>query len=162
MTIPIKPIPEGFHTVTPYLIVKGAVQAIDFYQNAFDAKERFRMMGPDGKSVGHAEITIGDSIVMLADERPSANGSPAGSGMSRVSIALYVEDVDATFKRAMEAGAREARPVKDQFYGDRSGSLVDPFGHEWHLMTHIEDVSEDEVKRRMAEMCAQPASAPVP
>jgi len=158
MTTQVKPIPEGFHSVTPYLSVKGAAKALEFYKRAFNAKERFRMEGPGG-TVGHAEMTIGDSIVMLADAAPCANGSTQESGGSPVSIVLYLEDVDATFKRAVEAGAKETRPVKDQFYGDRSGSVTDPFGHQWHLMTHIEDVPADEIKRRMAEMFSKPQPA---
>ena len=154
MSTPVKPIPEGFHTVTPYLTVKGAVQALEFYKRAFGARERFRMMGPND-TVAHAEMTIGDSIIMLGDESPYGQSPLALKGIS-ISIVLYVEDVDASFQRAIDAGATETLPVQDKFYGDRSGSLTDPFGHHWHLMTHIEDVSEEEVKQRMAKMCAQP------
>lgn len=144
--------------MTPYLTVKGGAEALDFYKRALGAKERFRMPGPDGKSIGHAEIVIGDSIVMLADESPFGK-SPQSLNGTPVSLVLYVQDVDASFKRAVEAGATVMRPVKDQFYGDRSGSLVDPFGHQWHLMTHKEDVPPEEMKRRMAEECAKMAAA---
>jgi PhnB protein len=151
----VKPIPEGYHSVTPYLIVKGAAQAIAFYEQAFGAQELYRMPGPDGR-VGHAELRIGDSRIMLADEHPEVGAlSPGSVGGSPVTIHLYVEDVDATFARATAAGARTTRPVADQFYGDRLGILTDPFGHVWSVATHREDVSEDEMRRR-AEQHAQP------
>jgi PhnB protein len=151
MSSPVSPIPEGFHTVTPYLTVKDGAAAIDFYQRAFGAKERYRMTGPDGKSIAHAEIAIGNSIIMLADESPFGK-SPKTLGGVSVSIVLYVEDCDALFAQAVNAGAVVARELTDQFYGDRSGSVVDPSGHSWHLMTHKEDVSPEEMNRRLAEM----------
>jgi len=148
----VKPIPEGYHTVTPYLIVDGAAQAIEFYKRAFNATEFFRLDMPEGR-IGHAEIRIGDSAIMLADEFPEMGAkSPKSLGGSASSILLYVEDVDGLFKQAIAAGAKEERPVKDQFYGDRSGTLEDPFGHKWSIATHKEDVSEDEMRRRMAAM----------
>jgi PhnB protein len=144
----VKPIPDGYHTVTPYLIVKDAARAIEFYEQAFGATERMRLTDPGGR-VGHAEITIGDSAIMLADEFPEMGvRSPQALGGSPVSLALYVEDVDATADRAVAAGATVVRPVKDQFYGDRSGTFADPFGHVWTVATHKEDVSPDEMNRR--------------
>jgi len=145
-----QPIPEGYHSITPYLIVGGAAQALEFYARAFGAKERMRLASPDGK-IGHAEIEIGDSVVMLADEFPQMGArSPHAIGGSPVGICLYVTDVDAVFKQALAAGAKEVRPVQDQFYGDRSGTLLDPFGHQWTIATHIEDVPPDEIGRRFA------------
>jgi PhnB protein len=144
----VKPIPEGYHSVTPYLIVKGAAQAIAFYEKAFGAQELYRMQGPDGR-VGHAELRLGDSRIMLADEHPDVGALGPGSvGGTPVTIHLYVEDVDATVARAAAAGARITRPVADQFYGDRLGIVTDPFGHVWSIGTHVEDVSEDELRRR--------------
>jgi len=144
-----KPIPEGYHSVTPYLIIKGATEAIDFYKKAFGATELFRMPAPGGK-IGHAEIKIGDSPIMLADESPEMGyKSPQSLGGSPISIMIYVADVDTVFKQAIAAGGKEQRPVKDQFYGDRSGTLEDPFGHVWHVATHTEDVSPEEMERRM-------------
>lgn len=146
-----KPIPDGYHSVTPYLIVKDAARAIAFYEQAFGAKELFRMAEPDGR-VGHAELQIGDSRVMLADEHPEIQArGPQSSGGSPVTIHLYVEDVDATVARAVAAGAQLTRPVADQFYGDRNGGLTDPFGHTWWVATHTEDVSEEEMERRARE-----------
>jgi PhnB protein len=146
----VKPIPDGYHSVTPYLIIKGAAEAIDFYKQAFAATELFRMQQPDGK-IGHAEIKIGDSPIMLADEHPEmGHVSPKTLGGSPVSILLYVEDVDAVFKQAITAGAHEKMPVEDKFYGDRGGSLTDPFGHIWHIATHTEDVTPEEMEKRMA------------
>jgi PhnB protein len=143
--------PEGYHTVTPYLIVKGASAAMDFYKQAFDAIERMRMAGPDGK-IMHAEMEIGSSPVMLADEFPQMGAlSPQSIGGSPVFIFLRVENVDEVFQRAVDAGAVAERPVQNQFYGDRSGALRDPFGHRWTISTHIEDVSPAEMQRRMAE-----------
>jgi PhnB protein len=153
-TMAVKPIPDGYHTVTPYLTVPDGRAALDYYKTAFNATELFRMPGPDGK-IGHAEIKIGDSPVMLADECPmSGTKSPGVLGGSAVGICLYVEDVDHLFDQAVAAGGEVVRPVKDQFYGDRSGTLKDPFGHTWHLMTHKEDVSPAEMKRRMDAMMA--------
>jgi PhnB protein len=139
--------------VTPYLVVRGAAQAIEFYQGAFGAQERMRMTGPDGK-VGHAELQIGDSLVMLAEEHPDWGAlGPASMGGTPVSLLLYVQDVDAVFARALAAGAKELRPVQDQFYGDRSGFLEDPFGHRWSIASHIEDVSREEIERRFRALC---------
>lgn len=146
----VKPIPDGYHSVTPYLIVRGGTRAIDYYTKAFGATELMRLDAPGGL-LGHAEIKIGDSTVMLADENPEWGAkSPDTYGGSSVHLMIYVEDCDTVFKRAIAAGAKETRPLKDQFYGDRSGSLTDPFGHSWTIATHKEDVSEDEMKRRMA------------
>jgi len=147
----VKPIPDGYHTVTPYLICKGAAQALDFYKHAFGAKEELRMAGPDG-SVSHAEITIGDSRLMLGEEHPAMGArSPATIGGSGTGIMLYVEDVDKMFQNALKAGATQTQPVQDKFYGDRMGTLTDPFGHVWHIATHIEDVSPEEMSRRHEE-----------
>lgn len=142
----VKPIPDGYHTVTPYLVVKGAARAIEFYTKAFGAKERFRMPLPDGR-IAHAEIELGDSCVMLADEQEEFRG-PESFGGTPVTIMIYVEDVDATVKRAVDAGATLTRPVENQFYGDRAGGITDPFGHVWHVATHVEDVPPDEMERR--------------
>lgn len=145
-----KPIPEGYHTATPYLIIKDAAKAVEFYKKAFGAKEMMRMSQPDGR-IGHAEIKIGDSPIMLADEFPEMGArSPQSLGGSPVSILLYVEDVDAFAKQAVAAGTKVVRPVKDQFYGDRSGSFEDPFGHQWHIATHVEDVAPEEMHKRAA------------
>jgi PhnB protein len=152
--MPVRTVPEGYHTATPYLIVKGAANAIDFYRKAFGATELMRMASPDGK-VGHAEIKIGDSPIMLADEFPEMGArSPESFGGSPVSILLYVDDVDATARQAVAAGAREVRPVKDQFYGDRSGTFVDPFGHTWSIATHKEDLSAEQIEKRFRESVA--------
>jgi PhnB protein len=144
----VKPTPEGYRSVTPYLIVKGAALAIDFYKHAFGATEILRMADAHGR-VGHAELRIGDCVVMLADE-PNSMGyrSPRSLGGSSVSLLLYLADVDAAFQRALEAGAKSLRPLINQFYGDRSGTLEDPFGHVWTLATHVEDVSPEELQRR--------------
>ena len=147
----VNPIPEGYRRVTPYLIVDGAAAAIDFYTSVLGATERMRMGGPEGK-VGHAELEIGDSVIMLADEHPEMNArGPRSTGGTPVSLHMYVEDVDGVFERAVEAGAKALRPVEDQFYGDRLGSFEDPFGHQWSVATHVEDVSPDEMSKRMAE-----------
>ena len=158
MASKVKPIPDGYHTATPYLIVQGAAQALDFYQRAFGAHEIMRF--PHGDKIGHAEIEIGDSRIMLADEYPDMGAlSPKTIGGTAVSIMLYVEDVDAVVERAVDAGATLQRPVKDQFYGDRSGTLEDPFGHSWHVATHVEDISPEEMKKRAAAMeQSQPSS----
>ena len=149
--MPVKAIPEGYHVVTPYLIVKGALRAIEFYKKAFGASEVARFDGPDGK-IGHAEIRIGDSPVMLADEYPDMGfRSPQSLGGAGVSLMIYVEQVDDMFARALSAGAKQLRAVQDQFYGDRSGTLEDPFGHVWTLSTHIEDVPPDELRKRAQE-----------
>ncbi|MDE2234848.1 MAG: VOC family protein [Gammaproteobacteria bacterium] len=144
----VKPVPDGYHSITPYLIIDGAAAALEFYKRAFGAKEKVRM--PHGERIAHAEILIGDSHVMLADEHPQMGyRAPAAGNMPPVGILLYVKDVDAVFARAVAAGARVDRPLADQFYGDRTGSIIDPFGHRWYLATHIEDVSPQEMKRRM-------------
>lgn len=158
MTTSVKPVPEGYHNVTPYLIVDGAAGAIEFYRKAFGATELMRVAAPGGK-VGHAEIRIGDSRIMLADEFPDMGArSPKAFGGSPVNLHLYVEDVDAVARQAVAAGAKEVRPVKDQFYGDRSGAFEDPYGHLWHISTHKEDVPEDELKRRADEMMQKQGS----
>jgi PhnB protein len=145
-----KPIPEGYHSVTPYLYMKGAARAIEFYKKAFRATERMRITQPDGR-VGHAELQIGDSVIMMADEFPEMGvRSPESLGGSPVSIHLYVEDADATFQQAVAAGATVRRPIADQFYGDRLGGLTDPFGHTWRISTHIEDLSPEEIEKRAA------------
>ena len=150
MTSKPKPIPDGYHTATPYLIVNGGAQAIEFYKKAFGATELMRMPQPGGK-IGHAEIKIGDSPIMLADESPDVGArSPQSIGGSPVSIMLYVEDVDRIFSQAVAAGAKVKRPVADQFYGDRTGGVEDPFGHLWYIATHVEDVSPEEMKKRAA------------
>lgn len=150
-----KPIPEGYHTVTPYLIVNDAVGALEFYKKAFGATELMRMADPGGK-VMHAEIKIGDSPIMLADEFPEMGArSPQSFGGSPVSILLYVEDVDAMASQAVAAGAKEIRAVQDQFYGDRSGTFADPFGHQWHISTHVEDVAPEEMEKRSAAAMKQ-------
>lgn len=146
-----KAIPDGYRTVTPYITVKGAAQAIDFYERAFGAHEGVRMAGPDGKSVMHAELKIGDSMVMLSDEFPQMGSrSPQTLGGTTAAIFLYVPDVDAAFKRAVDAGAKAIMPPTDMFWGDRFGKLVDPFGHEWAMATHKEDLSPEEVQKRAA------------
>lgn len=151
-------VPDGYHSVTPYLIVKGAAGAIDFYKRAFGATELMRMPSANGK-IGHAELKIGDSAIMLADEQPERDyRSPQSLGGAGVSLMVYVDRVDDVFKQAVAAGAKELQPVKDQFYGDRSGTLKDPFGHTWTVATHIEDVPPDEMRKR-AEKFSQQASA---
>jgi len=146
----VAPIPAGYHTVTPYLIVDGAAKAIDFYKKAFDAEELFRLPMPNDK-IAHAEVKIGDSPIMLADEMENFRG-PHAHGGTPVSLMIYVKDVDRVFKQALAAGGKEQRPVADQFYGDRCGTLVDPFGHIWSVATHVEDVSPEEIDRRYAKM----------
>jgi PhnB protein len=148
----VKPIPEGYHSVTPYLIVKGAAAAIDFYKKAFNATEVLRMEGPNG-TVMHAELQIGDSRVMLADENPKIGYPALPEGIrSSVGLMIYVEDVDKTATQATAAGIKTERAVADQFYGDRSGNFIDPFGHRWTIATHVEDVTEEEMERRMTAM----------
>lgn len=146
----VKPIPEGYHSVTPYLSIKGAAAAIDYYKQVFGATELFRMPGPDGK-IGHAEIKIGNSPIMLADEFPEMEFvSPKTLGGSPVGLMIYVDDVDTMYKQAISAGAQEIKPLQNQFYGDRSGTLKDPFGHVWTVATHIEDVPPEELEQRAA------------
>jgi PhnB protein len=153
----VKPIPDGYPRAMPYLIVDGAAKALDFYKQVFEAKERMRMPTPQGK-VGHAEITIGDSVIMLADEHPQMDArAPRAFGGSPVSIMVYVPDVDATVKTAVAAGAKVTRPVENMFYGDRTGTIDDPFGHRWHIATHIEDVPPEEMERRVAAAMGQPS-----
>ena len=157
MSSSVKSVPEGYHSVTPYLIVDDAAAAIEFYKRAFAATEVMRFPAPGGK-VGHAEVEIGGSRIMLADEFPDMGArSPKSIGGTPVSLHLYVEDVDAVARQAVAAGAKERRPIKDQFYGDRTGSFEDPFGHVWHIATHKEDLSPDELKRRAGEAMKQGA-----
>lgn len=157
----VKPVPEGYHTVTPYLTVRDAAQAIDFYKRVFGATEIMRMPGPDGKSLVHAELRIGDSVVMLSDEMPgmSTCHAPTSLGGTTVALFLYVPNVDATFKRAVGAGCKVLRPLADMFWGDRYGQVEDPFGNQWALATHKEDVTPKEMKRRaQAAMAQTPAN----
>ena len=147
----INPIPDGYPRVTPYLIVDGAAAAIEFYKSVLGATERMRMAGPDGK-VGHAELEIGDSVIMLADEHPELNArGPKTVGGTPVFLHVYVEDADSVFERAVEAGAEPLQPVEDKFYGDRSGGFEDPFGHHWNVAMHVEDIAPDEMSKRAAE-----------
>ena len=147
----VKPIPDGYPRVSPYLIVDNAAKAIDFYTQVLGGTERMRMATPDGR-VGHAEVTFDTSVVMIADEFPDMGVRSAKSvGGTPVTIALYVEDVDKTFQAAIEAGARETRPVENKFYGDRAGQFEDPWGQRWDIMTHVENVSADEMMTRMKQ-----------
>lgn len=151
----VKPIPEGYHTLTPYFTVRDAVRAIEFYKQAFGAQERGLMKGPDGK-VMHAELKIGDSIVMLADEFPEFGAvAPESGGSTSMGLHIYVDNVDQAFDRAVKAGAKVEMPVSDQFWGDRYGKLRDPFGHRWSIATHVKDMSADEMKRSMDDAMAQ-------
>ncbi len=148
----VKPIPDGYPRVSPYLVVDGAQKAIEFYTSVLGATERMKMAGPDGR-VGHAELQIGDSVVMLADEFPDVGAkAPSAYGGSPVSLSVYVEDADATFGQATGAGATAVRPPETQFYGDRSATFDDPFGHRWTVNTHVDDVSPEEMERRASEM----------
>ena len=150
---PVSPIPEGYPRLSPYLCVDGAARAIEFYSDVLGATERMRMDGPDG-SIGHAELELGNSVIMLADEYPDIGFlSPARIGGTAVTLHAYVEDVDAVFDKALAAGAKELRPVENQFYGDRSGQFEDPFGHRWSIASHVEDVDPEEMARR-AEQAA--------
>jgi len=150
-----KAIPDGYHSVTPYLCIKGAKQALDFYQKAFGAEVIYKLEMPDGR-LGHAELQIGNSRLMLSDEMPempdAITRSPSTLRGSTVGLAVYIEDVDARFQQAVKAGAKVRRPVTNQFYGDRSGTVEDPFGHFWTISTHVEDVSPDEIMKRAAKM----------
>ena len=146
--MPVSPIPEGYHSVTPYLVMKNAAAAIEFYKKAFGAVELLRMAAPGGK-IGHAEIKIGDSPVMLSDEYPDMGfKGPESLGGTPVSLMIYVDDVDKIFPQAIAAGGKEVRPLQNQFYGDRSGTLTDPFGHVWTISTHVEDIPEEELAKR--------------
>ena len=146
----VKPIPDGYHSVTPYLIVADGAAAVAFYQQAFEAKVRMRLPRPDGR-IAHAELRIGDSVIMLADEHPEIGAlAPSTIGGTPVGLHVYLEDVDAVAAKAIAAGATLKRPVENQFYGDRLGTVEDPFGHRWHVSTHIEDVSPEEIGRRAA------------
>jgi len=147
----VKPIPEGYPRVSPYLAVDGAAKAIDFYVEVFGGKERMRMPGPDGK-IGHAEVELGDSVIMLADEFPDmGHKGPKSLGGTPISLAVYVEDVDKVVDHAVTKGATILQPVEDKFYGDRAGMIEDPFGHHWSVMTHIEDVPPEEMGERAAK-----------
>jgi PhnB protein len=153
-----KPIPEGYHSVTPYLAVEDAAQAIDYYTRAFGAKERVRMDAPGGK-IGHAELEIGDSLIMLSDPFPQASTKPPKElGGTSVSVFLYVEDVDGVVKQAVDAGATIRMEVEDQFWGDRFGTIEDPFGHVWGLATHVEDVPPEEMEERAKQAMAAMSS----
>jgi PhnB protein len=150
----VKPIPDGYSSLTPYLIIHGAKKAMEFYTKAFGAQETFKMLDDKGE-IGHAEMRIGNSIVMLAEEKPNLpHKSPTTLGGSPVSILLYVEDCDAVFHRAVEAGAKVERPLANQFYGDRTGGVKDPFGFSWYIATHVEDVSPEEMDRRAKQAMA--------
>ena len=146
--MPVKPIPDGYPQVVPYLVMDGAAAAIEFYEKVLGAKERMRMDAPGGK-VGHAELELGDSLIMLADEVPDMDiRGPKSFGGSPVTISLYVEDVDAVFETALAAGATAVRPLENQFYGDRNGQFEDPFGHRWSVASHVEDVPPEEMEKR--------------
>jgi PhnB protein len=152
----VKPIPDGYHTVTPALIVRGATEAIEFYKNAFGAVELYRCLGHDGKTIAHAEIKIGDSVIFLGDECPDfGNKAPTTLGGSSSALCLYLEDVDAAYQKAVAAGIQTVSPPTDMFWGDRSARVVDPFGHVWSLATHVEDVTPEEIDRRGKEFFAQ-------
>jgi PhnB protein len=147
--MPVRPIPEGYHSITPYLVISGAAKAIDWYKQAFGAQQTLRMEDPTTGKIGHAELKIGDSYIMLADEYPDMGyRSPKTLGGAGISLLLYVKDVDGTVKQAVDAGAKLERPLQDQFYGDRTGTIQDPFGHVWTIATHIEDVSAEEMLER--------------
>jgi PhnB protein len=155
--MPVKPIPEGFHTVTPSLVVRDAAKAIDFYKKVFNAQERMRLPGPEGKIL-HAEIKIGDSIIFITDEFPGANTkSPQTLGGCTGTVNIYVEDVDKIYQQAIAAGGKQTMEVADQFWGDRYGSFMDPFGHVWGVATHKEDLSAEQMKKRMDEFMAKMA-----
>jgi PhnB protein len=150
MANPVKAIPDGYHAITPYLVCDGAAAAMAFYAKVFGAKELYPPMSAPGGKIGHAEMRIGDAVIMLADEAPEMGyRGPRAHGGTPVSLLLYVNDVDATFRAAVDAGAKVQREVKNQFYGDRSGTIEDPFGHVWTIATHVEDVAPDEMERRM-------------
>jgi PhnB protein len=147
-----KPIPDGYPQLTPYLCVDDAAGAIEFYKKVFGARERMRLPGPDGR-IGHAELQIGNAVLMLSDEHPEFGAqAPKRFGGTPTTLSLYVDDVDAVFERAVAAGAKALRPVENQFYGDRSGQFVDPYGHKWSVATHVEDVGPEEMARRAATL----------
>ena len=155
-----QPVPEGYSTIQPYLAVDNAAEAIDFYQRAFGAQERYRMPGPGG-SIMHAEVQIGDSVVMLSDPFPQASTTPPKQlGGTSVSIMIYTEDTDSLYKQAIDAGSESLMEPDTMFWGDRMSSVKDPFGHSWTIMTHVEDVSEEEMQRRSEEFMAQMAGSP--
>lgn len=155
MPKPVKAQPDQYHSITPYLTVKGGSAAIDFYKKAFGAEEIFRMPQPDGR-MGHAEIKIGDSVVMMSDEFPEMGiVSPITAGHTTASFLVYVDDADKTFATAVSLGAKVNKPMADQFYGDRSGTVIDPFGHKWTIATHKEDVSPEEMEKRIAALSAK-------
>jgi PhnB protein len=158
MSNPVRAIPEGYHSVTPYLTCKNSAKAIDFYKSVFGATEIMRMTGPDGK-IGHAELKIGDSHIFLADEFPGINAAPTPGVTNACGIFLYLENVDAAFNRAVAAGAKVDMPLDNQFWGDRYGKITDPFGHSWGLAQHVEDVAPEEMKRRSQEYAAKMAKA---
>lgn len=155
----VRPIPEGYHSLTPSLVVHNAAEAIEFYKRAFGARELFRMPAPDGQHIWHAELQIGDSRLMLGDEFPDMGEcrAPTSLGGTTSSLNIYVEDADAVFQRAVDAGAKVSMPLMDAFWGDRYGTVTDPFGHQWGIMTHQEDVSEEEMERRMKAHAAESA-----
>lgn len=156
MASPVKPVPQGFHTITPHLVVRGAAEAIAFYKKAFGARERSRSAGPDGKSLIHAEIQIGDSYVFLNDEFPGMGAvSPQGLNGTPVTVHLYVEDADRVFQQAVQAGAKVAMPLADQFWGDRDGIVIDPFGHRWSIASHVKDMTPQEMQKAAAEALAK-------
>ena len=151
----VKPIPDGYPRLSPYLCVDGAAKAIEFYTSVFGAKERMRIPAPGGR-IGHAELQVGDALIMLADEHPEMQFvGPKKVGGTPVTLSLYVEAVDEVFARALRAGAKSVRPVADQFYGDRTGQFEDPFGHRWSVATHVEDVSPDEMAKRAAKLVGE-------
>jgi PhnB protein len=157
--MPVKPIPEGYSTLTTYVAVDDAAKAIEFYERAFGAKERSRMPGPDGK-IAHAEIVIGDSVVMLSDPFPQATVKPPTQvGGTTAGLFMYVEDVDTAYRRAVDAGATETMPPEDMFWGDRFGTVTDPFGHSWQIATHVEDLTPEEMAARGQEAMASMAQA---
>jgi PhnB protein len=150
----VNPIPDSYPQLSPYICVDGAAEAIEFYKKVFDATERMRMPAPGG-TIGHAELQIGSAVLMLSDEHPEYGAlSPKTVGGSPVTLSLYVEDVDAVFAKALGAGAKELRPVRDEFYGDRTGQFEDPFGHKWSVATHVEDVSPQEMQKRAEAFAA--------
>ena len=158
----VQRIPAGYHTVTPYLIIQGVARAIEFYKQAFEAVEVMRIPGPEGR-VMHAEIQIGDSSLMMSDECPDPKfRGPQSLGGTPVTMMMYVEDVDAQFARAVAAGAITVQPVANTFYGDRAGTLIDPFGHSWCMASRIENVSAEVINRRMQQMMSKPANSQVP